>query len=93
MKTKTEIIKEAIQIIGDSATNREIRRYAKEKYGISSLGANALCYAAGNQRERKIKDVTVEELSLIKKASKDFESLERLITCAEALCILRMSLR
>ena len=84
MKTKTDIIKEAIEVIGSEATNREIRRYAKEKYGIQSLGANALCYAAGNQRERKIRDVTVEELSLIKKASKNFESLERLITCAEA---------
>lgn len=61
MKTNSEIIKEAYDVLGCNATNKEIRNYAEEKYG-TNIKSNLIWNVIGNQRQRQLQDLTVLEL-------------------------------
>ena len=48
--TKQEIVREALDLIGSSATNNQIRNYGKQKYQIN-LQANDIWATCGSKKE------------------------------------------
>jgi 8-oxo-dGTP pyrophosphatase MutT (NUDIX family) len=80
------MVREALEELGAKATNAQIRSYAENKYGIT-LRANDIWKSAGRERDRQFNDVTVSELTQVKKDIRRYGSLQRLQTvCKAAEC-------
>ena len=75
--------REALKVLGQAASNEAIREYVKEKYGIELKG-NELWRVAGNQKDRRLKEVTYEELVNVNHDAKKYGSLARLSLVVEA---------
>ena len=75
--------REALKVLGQAASNEEIREYVKEKYDVELKG-NELWRIAGSQRDRKFKEVTYEELVNVNRDAKRYGSLSRLSVVAQA---------
>tara|TARA_R110000824_G_scaffold96002_2_gene230422 strand:+ start:330 stop:614 length:285 start_codon:yes stop_codon:yes gene_type:complete len=80
--TKQEIVREALELIGATATNNQIRNYGKRKYQIN-LQANDIWATCGSEKERRFNDVTFTELKQIGRDSRKYGSLNRLLTVAK----------
>lgn len=81
--SRSENAREALEVLGKSATNKEIREYVKDKYDIDLKG-NELWRVAGSQRDRKFKEVTYEELVNVNRDAKRYGSISRLSVVAQA---------
>ncbi len=81
--SKQEMIREALEVVGKTASNSAIRSYVKRTHGIE-VQSNEIWAAAGREKDRNFNDVSYEELKNVTKDAKRYGSVKRLITVAQA---------
>lgn len=85
--SKQEIIREAVEAIGATATNNDIRNYAKTKYE-KDVQPKDIWTQCGSEKQRRFNDVTYTELKQIERDSRKYGGLTRLLQvarCADSM--------
>jgi hypothetical protein len=85
--SRSAMAREALKVLGQTASNKAIREYVKEKYDVELKG-NELWRIAGNQKDRTLKEVTYEELVNVNHDAKKYGSLARLSLAVQAAIII-----